>query len=218
MSTDISIILVDDHSIVRQGVRRYLETESDINITGEAASGEEAIKLCTEHAPDVVLLDIVMGGLNGVEATRRIKEVSPRTQVVILTSYHDDEYLLPAVRAGALSYLLKEIEPGELLAAIRKAARGEAVLHPHVASKLVQSIRDTTSDNCELTTPLSERELEVLRLIAEGLPNARIAERLFISEKTVKSHVSNILSKLHLSDRTQAAVYAWRQGVVSRQK
>jgi len=153
-----------------------------------------------------------------VEATRRIKEVSPRTQVVILTSYHDDEYLLPAVRAGALSYLLKEIEPGELLAAIRKAARGEAVLHPHVASKLVQSIRDTTSDNCELTTPLSERELEVLRLIAEGLPNARIAERLFISEKTVKSHVSNILSKLHLSDRTQAAVYAWRQGVVSRQK
>src|SRR5690349_20980122 len=108
MSTDISIILVDDHSIVRQGVRRYLETESDINIAGEAASGEEAIKLCTELAPDVVLLDIVMGGLNGVEATRRIKEVSPRTQVVILTSYHDDEYLLPAVRAGALSYLLKE--------------------------------------------------------------------------------------------------------------
>lgn len=218
MSEPITTVLVDDHAIVRQGVRAYLETQPDIVVAGEAASGAEAVGLCAECAPDVVLLDIVMAGMDGVEAARQIKQVSPRTQIVVLTSYHDDEHLLPAIRAGALSYLLKDVTPDELLTAVRKAARGEAVLHPHVASKLMQSLRGSGGERANLATDLSERESEVLRLIAEGLSNASIGERLFISEKTVKSHVSNILGKLHLTDRTQAAVYAWREGFVRRGK
>lgn len=217
MSEKITVILVDDHAIVRQGVRAFLETQPDILIVGEAESGEAALNLCSEHAPDVVLLDVLMSGMNGVEATRHIKQVSPRTQIVMLTSYHDDEYFLPSICAGALSYLLKDVSPDELLSAVRKAARGEATLHPRIAGKLMQSLRRApTEDHASPFTELSNRELDVLRLLADGLSNAAIAERLFISEKTVKSHVSNILSKLHLTDRTQAAVLAWREGFVKR--
>lgn len=218
MTEQITVLLVDDHSVVRQGVRAFLETQPDISVVSEAASGDEAVQLATEHAPDVVLMDLVMPGMDGVEATRQVKAASPRTQVIVLTSYHQDEHIFPAIRAGALSYLLKDVGPDELAEAVRKAAWGEAVLHPRVAARVVQEIHGARQ-NTQAPNPfteLSDRELEVLRLIADGLTNADIAERLVISEKTVKSHVSNILSKLHLADRTQAAVYAWREGVVRR--
>jgi two-component system, NarL family, response regulator LiaR len=215
MSDGITVMLVDDHQIVRQGVRALLETQPDIQIVGEAASGEDGVRLASEHAPDVVLMDLVMPGMNGVEATREIKQQSPRTQVIVLTSYHEDEHILPAIRAGALSYLLKDVSPSELLAAVRKAARGETTIHPRVAAKMMQALGSKEKEESPFAD-LSKREIEVLRLIAEGMPNAAIAETLFISEKTVKSHVGNILSKLHLADRTQAAVYAWRSGLVDQ--
>lgn len=210
----ITTLLVDDHSVVRQGVRVFLETQSDILIVGEAASGEAAVELCSEHAPDVVLMDLLMQGMDGVEATRRIKQVSPRTQIIILTSYHEDEHLLPAIRAGALSYLLKDISPQELVQSVRKAVKGEVVLHPGIAAQMMRVLHNPSLTE-GTPTGLSKRELEVLHLLAEGMSNSSISERLFISEKTVKSHVSNILSKLHLADRTQAAVFAWRSGLVS---
>ncbi len=213
----ITVLLVDDHTIVRQGVRGYLETQSDLQVVGEAGSGEEAIRSAAEHAPDVVLMDLLMpGGIDGVEATRRVKRASPRSQVIVLTSYHQDEHIFPAIRAGALSYLLKDVAPAELAEAVRKAARGEAVLHAQVAARVVQELQGAPRDAVNPFTELSERELEVLKLIAAGASNESIAEQLVISEKTVKSHVSNILSKLHVADRTQAAVYAWREGVVRR--
>jgi NarL family two-component system response regulator LiaR len=211
----ITVLIVDDHAVVRQGVRAFLDTRAEIEVVGEAESGKNAVEICAEHAPDVVLLDLLMPEMNGVETTRQIKAISPRSQVVILTSHHSDEHLLPSIRAGALSYLLKDISPPELVAAVEKASRGEAVLHPRVAAQIVENLQNAAAgaEQNPLMT-LSRRESEVLRLIAEGLPNAQIATRLFISEKTVKSHVGNILSKLHLADRTQAAVYAWRSGFV----
>ena len=216
MSDPITVLLVDDHEMVRRGVRDFLETQEDITVVAEAGSGEEAVRLAAEHAPDVALMDLIMPGMDGVEATRRLTTQSPRTSVVMLTSYHDDEHVFPAIRAGALSYVLKEIGPGELAEAVRKAAAGEAVLHPRVAARVVRELHGARRDEPNAFRELSDRELEVLKLIADGLSNAEIAGRLYVSEKTVKSHVSNILGKLHLADRTQAAVYAWRQGVVRR--
>ncbi len=214
-SERITVLIVDDHAVVRQGVRAFLDTRAEIEVVGEAESGRRAVELCAEHAPDVVLLDLLMPEMNGVETARQIKAVSPRSQVVILTSHHSDEHLLPSIRAGALSYLLKDVSPPELVTAVEKASRGEAVLHPRIAAQIVENLQNNQAraEQNPLMT-LSRRESEVLRLIAEGLPNAQIAVRLFISEKTVKSHVGNILSKLHLADRTQAAVYAWRSGFV----
>ncbi len=209
----ITVLIVDDHAVVRQGVRAFLETQPDLEVVGEAASGEEAVHLAAAYAPDVVLMDLVMPGTDGVEATRRLKEVSPRSQIIVLTSYHDDEHIFPAIRAGALSYLLKDVGPEELAAAVRRAARGEATLHPRVAARVIQELHALSEESSPFAD-LTERELEVLRLIAEGLSNGEIAARLTISEKTVKSHVSNILSKLHLADRTQAAVYAWKKGLM----
>ena len=214
MSNSVTVVIVDDHFVVREGVRALFETQPDITIVGEAASGEEAVRLCADYAPDVVLMDLLMPGLNGVEATRQIKQVSPRSQVIVLTSYHEDEHILPAIRAGALSYLLKEAGPDELLAAVQKAAWGETTIHSRVAAKMMRALQCAEAKEESLVDDLSKRELEVLRLIAEGLSNAAIGEALFISEKSVKSHVGNILSKLHLADRTQAAVYAWRSGLV----
>ena len=214
----ITVLLVDDHQVVRQGVRAFLDTQTDLHVVGEAGSGEEAIRLTGELVPDVVLMDLVMpGGVDGVEATRQLKGISPRSQVVVLTSYHEDEHIFPAIRAGALSYVLKEIGPDELGEVIRKAALGEAVLHPRVAARVIQEVQGTRGDKLNPFTELSDREMEVLQWIAEGLSNAQIAEKLVISEKTVKGHVSNILGKLHLADRTQAAVYAWREGIVRRE-
>jgi len=216
MSEAITVLLVDDHALVRQGVRAFLDTQSDITVVAEAASGEEAVHLAAEYAPDVALMDLIMPGMDGVEATRRLTARSPRTKVMILTSYHDDEHIFPAIRAGALSYVLKEVGPDELAKAVRMAAAGEAVLHPRVAARVVRELHGARRDEPNVFRELSDRELEVLKLIAEGLSNAEISDRLFISEKTTKSHVSNILGKLHLADRTQAAVYAWREGVVRR--
>jgi NarL family two-component system response regulator LiaR len=212
----ISVIIVDDHAVVREGVRAFLETQPDLLVLGDAGSGPEALRLVAETAPDVALMDLVMPGMDGVETTRRLKQVSPRTQVIVLTSYHQDEHIFPAIRAGALSYLLKDVDSQELAGAIRKAARGEATLHPRVAARVVQELHGATRAEVNAFTELSERELEVLRLIADGVSNSDIATQLVISEKTVKSHVSNILSKLHVLDRTQAAVYAWREGVMRR--
>ena len=216
MSDPITILLVDDHKVVRQGVRAFLEIQDDLSVVGEADSGKEGVKLAEQFAPDVILMDLIMPGMDGVEATRLVKNVSPRSQIIMLTSHHQDEHIFPAIRAGALSYLLKDIDPDDLAEAVRKAADGEAVLHPRVAARVVQEINGSRSEEINPFTELSERELEVLKLIADGMSNAAIAERLIVSVKTVKSHVSNILSKLHLADRTQAAVYAWREGVVRR--
>jgi NarL family two-component system response regulator LiaR len=161
-------------------------------------------------------MDLVMPEMDGVAATRLLKLRSPRSQVIVLTSYHDDEHIFPAIRAGALSYLLKGASLDELADAVRKAARGEAMLHPHVAARLVQELHGASPDAALLYSSLSERERGVLRLIADGLSNAEIAETLIIGERTVKSHVTNILAKLHVADRTQAAIYAWREGIVGR--
>ena len=214
MAQTITVLIVDDHQMVRQGVRAFLEKQPDISVVGEAVSGAEALRLAAELAPDVTLMDLVMPEMDGVETTRRLKQVSPRSQVIILTSYHDDEHIFPAIRAGALSYVLKDVSSGELVEIVRKAARGEAVMHPHVAARVMEELRGGPRAQTPFSSDLSERELETLRLIAEGLNNSEIAERLVISEHTVKRHVSNILSKLHVADRTQAAVYAWREGVV----
>jgi two-component system, NarL family, response regulator LiaR len=216
--TKISLILVDDHAVVRHGLRAFLEANSDLEVVGEAGSGEEARRLAEELAPDVALVDMIMPGMDGVMTTRQIRQASPRTQVIIFSSFHGDEHIFPAMRAGALSYLLKEARPVEVAEAVRKAAQGEAILHPKVAARIVQELQGSRSFVVNPFTELSERELEVLRLIADGLANQEIAEVLVIGERTVKSHVSNILSKLHLADRTQAAVYAWREGLMRKEE
>ncbi len=217
MTEKITIIIADDHALVRQGVRTFLDVQPDLAVIGEANSGETAVRMAAELIPDVLLMDLVMPGIGGVEATRQVKQVSPHTQVIVLTSYHEDEYIFPALRAGALSYVLKDVSPDELAETVRKAAAGESVLHPRVASRVVQEIRGAKRDTPNLFIELSDRELEVLRLIADGLSNAAIADKLVISEKTVKGHVSNILSKLHMFDRTQAAVFAWQQGLMRKE-
>jgi NarL family two-component system response regulator LiaR len=217
MAEAISVLLVDDHSVVRQGVRAFLITQPDLTVVGEAGSGEEAVKMAEQYVPDVILMDLIMPGMDGVEATRRVKRVSPRSQIVVLTSYHEDEHIFPALRAGALSYILKDVGAEELAAAVRKAAAGDAVLHPRVAARVIRELQGRRTDTLNPFTELSERELEVLKLIADGMSNGEIAAKLVLSEKTVKGHVSNILSKLHLDDRTQAAVYAWREGVVRKE-
>ena len=213
----ITILLVDDHEVVRRGVRTYLDTLPELKVVGEAASGEEALAEVEEHIPDVVLLDLIMPGIDGVETTRRIKKISPRTQVVVLTSFHDDAHVFPALRAGAVSYVLKDMKMDRLAEVIVKASQGEVTLHPRVAARVLQNLRGDSGEEAQLLTELTEREMEVLKHIAGGLSNTQIAEKLVISEYTVKGHVSNILSKLHLADRTQAAVYAWQRGLVQRE-
>lgn len=212
-SDPITIMLVDDHQVVRMGLVAYFETLSDINVVAEAGSGKEALTLVQQHVPDVVLMDLNMPEMDGVEATRKLRQISPGTQVIVLTSHHDDGHIFPAIRAGALSYLLKNIDPDELADAIRKAHLGEAVLNPRIAARVVQEVQGVR-DEINPFTELTDREMEILRLIADGLNNRTIAAELVISEKTVKRHITNIFSKLHLSDRTAAAVYAWRSGIV----
>lgn len=217
MSEPIRILLVDDHKIVRQGVRAFFDAHEGIEVIGEAGSGAEAVKLVEERVPDVVLMDLIMPGMDGVEATRLAKSISPRTQIVVLTSYHDDEHIFPALQAGALSYILKDVEMEELAEAVFKASRGEATLHPQVASRVIQELHGRKKDKNTLEVELTRREMEILKAVAQGMSNSEIAEELVISKYTVKGHVSNILSKLHLADRTQAAVYAWQQGFVERE-
>ena len=212
----ISLMIVDDHKIVRDGICAYLETVPEIEVIAQAESGSDAVQLAEQLAPDVVLMDLIMPGMDGVEATWRVRQVSPRSKIVILTSFHEDSNIFPAIKAGALSYVLKSIDPEELAETIKSAARGEAVLDSKVASRLMHEYRDDANESMQAYMQLTNREQEVLELIAKGLSNAQIAEQLFISEKTVKSHVSNILSKLHFADRTQVAVFAWKEGIMKK--
>lgn len=215
----IKVLLVDDHKIVRQGVRAYLCTLADIQVVAEAESGLAAVNAIEKHVPDVVLMDLEMPGeMDGITATREIRKRRPETQVIVVTSHHQDEYIFPAVRAGAISYLLKDIEPEELVDAIRKAARGEAMLDSRVASRIIKELQGIRKEEVNPFTELSAREFDVLRLIAAGKSNNEIAEKLVIGESTVKTHIGNILKKLHLEDRTQAAVYAWKEGIVHRKE
>lgn len=213
----ITVMIVDDHEMVRRGASDYLAAQPDISVIAQAGSGEEAVKYAQEFIPDVVLMDLVMPGIDGVEATRKIKNTSPRTQIIILTSFHQDEFIFPALRAGAISYLLKDVKATELVDAIRRAARGEATLHPRIASRVIKTFRNLDPEEATPFTMLTEREMDVLKLIAKGYQNEKIADTLVISVGTVKGHVSNILSKLHLVDRTQAAAYAWQEGIVRRE-
>lgn len=216
MSEPITVLIVDDHAVVRHGVRALLEAEGDFAVVGDVGSGGEAVLLAADLAPDVVLMDLVMPEMDGVTATRLLKQQSPQSHVIVLTSYHDDEHIFPAIRAGALSYVLKSTGLDAVTEAVRRAARGEATLHPHVAARMVQELNGASGETAALYAALTEREREVLRLIADGLRNAEIAGRLVISERTVKSHVNNILAKLQVADRTQAAIFAWREGLMGR--
>jgi len=218
---EIRVLIVDDHAMVRQGLRTFLTLSEGIEVVGEAANGLEAVEQVRQQQPDIVLMDLVMPDMDGIEATRRIRELSPDTQVLTLTSFIEDEKVFAAIEAGALGYLLKDVSPDHLVEAIKAAHRGEAQLHPEVTKKLMRQV--TAKAKPQETVPsqpgetgsedLTERELEVLRLIASGMNNREIAQALTIAEKTVKTHVSNILSKLHLADRTQAAIYALQHGL-----
>ena len=215
MTNPVTILIVDDHEVVRNGIRAYLETLKEFQVVGEAACGEEAVRLVRDLIPDVVLMDLIMPGMDGIETTREVKKVSPRTQVVVLTSYHEDEHIFPALKAGAISYVLKDMKMDKLAETIQRAVNNEVTLHPLVAARVLRNLRGDSEEE-SFFADLTEREQDVLRLIANGLSNNQIAEQLVISENTVKGHVSNILSKLHLADRTQVAVYAWQKGIVKR--
>jgi NarL family two-component system response regulator LiaR len=210
MSKPIRFIVADDHHLVRQGVAAFLRTEPDLELVGEAADGHEAVELCRRHQPDVALMDLLMKG-GGADGIREIQKVSPRTQIVVLTSYEDTDHAVKAIRAGALSYLLKDVAAEDLVVAVRRAASRLPTFHPRVAGLLADALRQP-EDQAEA---LTAREQEILGLIAQALSNRQIAARLGIAEKTVKVHVSNVLAKLGLPDRTNAAVYAWRAGYVT---
>jgi len=222
-SEKIRVLLVDDHAVVRQGLRTFLELQDDgdalpIAVVGEAANGRDAIEQAKSCQPDIVLLDLMMPEMNGLEATPRILEACPTARVLILTSFGEEDSVIPALKAGAQGYLLKDIAPDELVQAVREAYRGRVQLHPEVAKKLVSAItaRDgqpPAKPNTPALEDLTEREIEVLRWIASGKSNREIAEVMVISEKTVKTHVSNLLGKLHLEDRTQAAIFALKHGL-----
>lgn len=217
----IRVLIVDDHAVVRQGLRTFLELQDTsvlpIEVIGEAANGKQAIELACRSQPDVVLLDLVMPELDGIQATTGIIACSPSTRVIILTSFGEEDQVLPAIRAGAQGYLLKDIPPDELAQAIRQVYLGQVQLHPDVTKKLMLALAANQDHPVERASEeeLTGRELEVLHLISEGCNNRAIAEKLVISEKTVKTHVSSILSKLHLEDRTQAAVYALKHGMTA---
>ena len=208
----IRILIADDHAIVREGQRALVETEPGMELVGEAADGAEAVQMARTLQPDVILLDLLMPRMGGVEAIREIKAHNSEARILVLTSFAEDERVYAAIKAGALGYLLKDASPREILAAIREVHRGEPSMPPVIAHKLMSELRRTS--NLPLTKdPLTERELEILKLVAQGLPNLEIAERLVISERTVRTHVSNILGKLHLANRTQVALYALREGL-----
>jgi NarL family two-component system response regulator LiaR len=218
----IRVLIVDDHAVVLQGLRTFLELQDDpsalpIEVVGEATNGVEAVDLTRRLQPDVVLLDLVMPDLDGIEATPKILDESPHSRVIILTSFGEEDKVFPAIRAGAQGYLLKDIAPTDLVRAVRAAYLGQVQLHPDVARQLMSAVTAQEESPASQPAPpfqeLTEREMEVLRLIAGGFNNRKIAARLVISDKTVKSHVSSILSKLHLEDRTQAAIYALRHGL-----
>ncbi len=211
---NITILIAEDHRLVRQGIHQFLEREADFKVLGEASDGEEAVKLAKELKPDVIVMDIAMPKLNGIEATRQIKQLLPRTIILILTAYDYEEYIFPILEAGAAGYLLKDMSGGELIDAIRTVYRGESVLHPTVARKLLEhyrtmQVKDSQHKKSEL---LTERELEVLKLAAQGMSNKEISAALFISVHTTESHFGNIFSKLGVYSRVEALLEALRRG------
>jgi NarL family two-component system response regulator LiaR len=210
----IRVLLVDDHEMVRMGLAAYLSTEEDIEVVAEASSGEEGVRLAAALQPDVILMDLVMEGIGGVEATRRVREACPQCKVVVLTSFVDDEKVYPVIEAGAFSYLLKTSRASEIARAIRAAAVGEPVLESRVAGKIMARFRQGQEPSPH--EQLTPRELEVLKLIGQGKSNQEIADELFIGIKTVKTHVSNILSKLNVEDRTQAAIYVHKHNLIGK--
>lgn len=208
----IRILIVDDHAVVREGLRALIEIQPDMVLLDEAADGYEAVAKAIALRPDVVLMDLVMPRKDGIAAAQEIQQACPEVRVLVLTSFAEDDKVFPAIKAGASGYLLKDASPRELLDGIRDVHRGEASMHPTIARRLMREIRQP-SELPPTPEPLSEREAEILALVARGLSNQEIANELVISEKTVRTHVSNILSKLHLANRTQAALYALREGI-----
>ena len=212
----IRVLLADDHMLFRQGVRRLLEVAGDIEVVGDAETGEESVRLAEDLAPDIVLLDVAMPTVSGIDAARMIKASSPRAGIIMLTVHADEEFLFEAIKAGAMGYLLKDCTPDELIRAIRVVHSGEGLLAPTMAEKVMREFARTreTKDLAAVHLPLTPRELEILQQVTTGLANKEIANRLSISERTVKNHLSNIMEKLHVNSRTQAAVYALRRGLV----
>jgi two-component system, NarL family, response regulator LiaR len=211
----IAVLIVDDHAVVREGLRTFLELQDGLKVVGEAADGLEGIEQARRLQPDVILMDLVMPKLDGVAAMRALREQAPDSRVIVLTSFLDDERLLPAIQAGAAGYLLKNVEPSELARAIRAAERGEAIIDPTAAARLVEAIAENSRPVIAEPERLTRREREVLELIAAGRSNKRIALELSISEKTVKTHVGHLLAKLGVADRTQAALLAVKDGLVA---
>jgi NarL family two-component system response regulator LiaR len=206
----VKLVIVDDHRVVRSGVKALIETEPGLEVIGEAGDGREAVTKVKAQQPDVVLMDLVMPEMDGVEATNEITKLSPAPEILILTSFSEEERIIQAIKAGASGYLIKDASPDELVQAIEDVYHGESTLDPKVAGTVLRSVQKEPEDSAE---ELTDREIEVLELLAEGLPNEDIAEKLYISERTVRSHVSNILGKLDLANRTQAALYAVRNGI-----
>ncbi len=209
----VRVLVVDDHPVVRHGLRSFLSTREGIDVVGEAGDGETAVVEAGRLRPDVVLIDLVMPGAGGVAAIRRLREVLPEVQVLVLTSFSSEDQVIPAVQAGAAGYLLKDVTPPELEAAVRAVARGEALLDTQVVGRVMAELAQGERSRTPGIDDLTARELEVLRLLAGGRSNRQLAAELFVSEKTIKTHVSSILSKLRLSDRTQAALWAVRAGL-----
>jgi DNA-binding NarL/FixJ family response regulator len=214
MTEEITILLADDHNVLRQGIAQMLDAQPDMKVVAQAGNGTDAVDLARTNQPDIALLDIKMPKMDGVEAARRITAELPQTGVIILTMYRHDEYVFEAIKAGASGYLLKEVELDELLAAIRAVARGEAVIDPAIAKRVLAEFRQPEKIKKPLESTLSERDEDILRLVAQGLSNQEISERLFISEKTVRNRLSLVFHQLHLKNRTEAALYAMREGLV----
>jgi NarL family two-component system response regulator LiaR len=211
-SAPIRVLIADDHAIVRVGLRALIATEPGMEVVGEATDGVDVVRKARALRPDVIVLDLVLPCQDGIQATREITREDPAARILVLTSFAEDDKLLPAFKAGAVGYLLKDSSPQELLQAIRDVARGASSLHPQIAHKLIREL-SRPAEPPPADQPLTEREREVVRLVAQGLSNDEIAERLSLGERTVRSHISHILSKLHLANRTQLALYALRTGL-----
>ncbi|MDX1416254.1 MAG: response regulator transcription factor [Candidatus Promineifilaceae bacterium] len=215
MSKKIRVFLADDHAVVRKGLEVLIGTQTNMEVIGTAVDGDEAVERVVDLSPDVILLDIQMPRKSGLEAISEIMDANPDARILVLTSFGDDEVVFEAIKAGALGYLLKDSSPGELINAIHNVYEGRSTLHPDIALKVIQELSKPRISMDPTEQPLTGREVDVLRLVARGLTNQEIADRLFVSERTVRTHISNILGKLHLANRTQAALYALRHGLAN---